>query len=61
MQATGYPGGATLGTSGLKAVDLPDGVKDVILLGENDGGKNAAAIAKAAPDLKQKGIRVRVA
>jgi hypothetical protein len=61
MQATGYPGWATLGTSGLKATDLPDYVKDAILLGENDGGKNAAAIAKAAPDLKRKGIRVRVA
>jgi hypothetical protein len=31
------------------------------LLGENDGGKRAAAIAKAAPDLKKKGVRVRVA
>src|SRR5271166_6726781 len=61
MQATGWPGWATLGTVGLKAADLPDNAKDVILLGENDGGKNAAAIAKAAPDLKKKGIRVRVA
>ena len=61
MQATGCPGWASLGTSGLKAADLPDGVKDVILLGENDGGKSAKAIAKVAPDLKQKGIRVRVA
>jgi hypothetical protein len=61
MQATGYPGFATLGTSNLKAVDPPDGAKDVILLGENDGGKSAAAIAKIAPVLKQKGIRVRVA
>jgi len=48
MQATGWPGWATLGTVGLKAADLPDNAKDVILLGENDGGKNAAAIAKAA-------------
>ena len=40
---------------------MPDGAKDVILLGENDDGKSAAAIAKAAPELKQKGIRVRVA
>jgi Toprim domain len=61
MQATGYTGAATLGTSGLKALDLPDGFKDVILLGENDGGKSAAAIAKAAPELKKRGIRVRVA
>jgi Toprim domain len=61
MQATGYPGLATLGTSGLKAVGAPDGAKDVILLGENDGGKSAAAIAKAAPELKKKGVCVRVA
>jgi hypothetical protein len=60
MQATGYPGSATLGTSGLKAVDAPDGSTDVILLGENDGGKSAAAIAKAAPELKKRGIHVRV-
>ena len=40
---------------------LSDNEKDVILLGENDGGKNAAAIAKIAPELKKKGIRVRVA
>ena len=61
MQATGFPGWVTLGTSGLKRASLPDNVKDVILLGENDEGKNAKAIAKAAPELKQKGVRVRVA
>jgi DNA primase len=61
MQATRYPGWATFGTSGLKASDLPDNAKDVILLGENDGGKNAAAIADAASDLKRKGVRIRIA
>ena len=61
MQATSFPGWATLGTGGLKATDLPDAVKDVVLLGENDDGKSALAIAKVAPELKQKGIRVRVA
>ncbi len=61
MQATGFPGWVTLGTSGLKQASLPDNVKDVILLGENDQGKSAAAIARVAPELKQKGIRVRVA
>ena len=61
MQATGFPGWATLGTAGLSAVNLPGDAKDIILLGENDGGKSAAAIAKAALDLKKKGIRVRVA
>jgi hypothetical protein len=61
MQATGYPGYASLGTSGLKATDLPSDSKDVVLLGENDGGKNAKAIAKAASDLTLEGVRVRVA
>jgi hypothetical protein len=61
IQATGYSGAATLGTAGLSGVDPPDGAKDVILLGENDDGKNAKAIAKAAPELKNNGIRVRVA
>ena len=47
----------------LKALNpnVPDNAKDVILLGENDDGKNAKAIAKAASDLKQKGVCVRVA
>ena len=61
MQATGFPGWATLGTAGLSAVNLPGDAKDIILLGENDDGKSAAAIAKAAPELKKKGVRVRVA
>jgi hypothetical protein len=59
MQASGYPGGATLGA--LNADGVPDGVKDVILLAENDGGKNAVGIAKTVPELKKKSIRVRVA
>ena len=61
MQASSRPGWATLGTSGLSSDSLPDHVKDVILLGENDGGKNAKAIAKVAGDLQKKGVRVRVA
>jgi hypothetical protein len=61
IQATAYPGWATLGTSGLKTFDLPDDAKDVILLGENDDGKNAKAIAKVAPELRARGVRVRVA
>jgi Toprim domain len=61
VQASNFPGWVTLGTAGLSALDLPESAKDVILLGENDGGKNAKAIAKVAPELKKKGIRVRVA
>jgi hypothetical protein len=58
IQATGYLGWATLGTPGLKTTDLPDDAKDIILLGENDDGKNARAIAKAARELKARGVRV---
>jgi hypothetical protein len=39
MEATGLPGWATLGTSGLVNLDLPDAVAEVILLAENDGGR----------------------
>jgi hypothetical protein len=39
MEATGLPGWATLGTSGLN-LDLPDTVTEVVLLAENDGGPN---------------------
>jgi hypothetical protein len=30
MQATGFPGWVTLGTSGLKAADLPEGAKEAV-------------------------------
>ena len=46
---------------GAEGDNLPGGAKDVILLGENDDGKNAKAVAKAAAELSQKGMRVRVA
>jgi hypothetical protein len=36
MEATGYPGWATLGTSGLVNIEWPDAVRHVVLLGEND-------------------------
>ena len=59
MQATGYPGCATLGA--LNANGVPDDAKDIILLGENDDGKNAKGVAATAPELLRKGVRVRVA
>ena len=40
MEATGLPGWATLGTSGLVNLELPDTVTEVILPAENDGGPN---------------------
>ena len=59
MQGSGYPGGATLGA--LNANGVPEGAKDVILLGENDGGKNEKDVVKTALELIRRGVRVRVA
>ena len=46
MEATGLPGWATLGTSGLANLELPDNVTEVILLAENDGGPNEKALSE---------------
>ena len=46
MEATGLPGWATLGTSGLVNLELPDNVTEVILLAENDGGPNEKALSE---------------
>jgi uncharacterized protein (DUF927 family) len=61
MEATGFPGWATLGTSGLINLDLPDIVTEIILLAENDGGPNEKALNKALPSLIARGIEARVA
>lgn len=62
MAATGWPGWATLGTSGLKAFQPPAGVTDVVLLAERDeSGAGEAAAGKAAAALTRQGMRVRVA
>ena len=61
MQATGLPGWATFGTAGLKALALPDMVKWVILLAENDGGPNKKALDALTPTLIARGVRVDVA
>ncbi len=61
MQATGLPGWATLGTSGLRKLDPPSNVTEVILLAENDGGWNKKALDAAIPTLIERGIRVAVA
>jgi hypothetical protein len=46
MEATGLPGWATLGTSGLVNFDVPDTVTEVILLAENDGGPNEKGVER---------------
>jgi uncharacterized protein (DUF927 family) len=61
MEATGLPGWATLGTSGLVNLDLPDTVTEVILLAENDGGPNEKALKEVLPALIARGIQARVA
>jgi uncharacterized protein (DUF927 family) len=61
MEATGLPGWATLGTSGLINLDLPDTVAEVILLAENDGGPNEKALNEVLPALIARGVEARVA
>jgi hypothetical protein len=61
MEATGLPGWATLGTSGLTNIEIPVGVSEIILLAENDNGANQRALNKACPTLVEKGLKVRVA
>jgi hypothetical protein len=51
MEATDWPGWATLGTSGLANLELPDTVTEVILLAENDGGPNETALSQVLPEL----------
>ena len=60
MQATGHPAWAALSTSGLLALDLPDDVRDVIVLADGDEAGKAAARG-AALRWKREGRRVRIA
>jgi putative DNA primase/helicase len=60
MQATGYPAWAALSTSGLRTLDLPDDVRDVIVLADGDEAGEAAARG-AALRWKREGRRVRIA
>jgi putative DNA primase/helicase len=46
IQECGNPAWAALSTSGLKALDLPEGVREVVLLSDNDpAGQEAARVA----------------
>jgi hypothetical protein len=60
MQATGQPAWAALSTSGLRALDLPSTVRNVIVLADGDDPGEAAACDCALRWMKQ-GRRVRIA
>ena len=60
MQATGNPAWAALSTSGLRALDLPQDVRDVIVLADGDDPGEAAA-RDCAWRWKREGRRVRIA
>jgi putative DNA primase/helicase len=60
MQATGHPAWAALSTSGLRALDLPADVRDIIVLADGDE-PGAAAAGDCAWRWKRQGRRVRIA
>ena len=60
MQATGHPAWAALSTSGLRTLDLPGDVRDVIVLADGDDPGEAAA-RDAAMRWKREGRSVRIA
>ena len=60
MQETGHPAWAALSTSGLRAIDLPKTVRDVVVLADGDDSGEAAA-RYCALRLKRDGRRVRIA
>jgi hypothetical protein len=60
MQAIGRPAWAALSTSGLRALDLPDELREVIVLADGDEPGEAAA-RDCAWRWKREGRRVRIA
>jgi DNA primase len=60
MQASGRPAWAALSTSGLRSLDLPRDVSDVIVLADGDEPGEAAA-QDCARRWKGEGRRVRIA
>ena len=60
MFATGHPAWAALSTAGLRSLDLPDAVRDVIVLADGDDPGEAAA-RECAWRWKREGRRVRIA
>jgi hypothetical protein len=60
MQATGHPAWAALSASGLRVLELPSGVRDVIVLADGDDPGEAAA-RDCAMRWKREGRLVRIA
>jgi putative DNA primase/helicase len=60
MQATGYPAWAALSTSGLRTLDLPGWIRDVIVMADGDDPGEAAARDCALRWMRQ-GRRIRIA
>jgi hypothetical protein len=60
IHATGHPAWAALSTSGLRALDLPNDVRNVIILADGDAPGEAAA-RNCAWRWKREGRRVRIA
>ena len=60
MQETGHPAWAALSTSGLRTLDLPKSVRDVIVLADGDVPGEAAA-RDCGLRWKREGRRVRIA
>jgi len=60
MQKTGYPAWAALSAPGLRGLDLPLNVRDVIVLADGDDPGEAAA-QECALRWKREGRRVRIA
>ena len=60
MQATGHPAWAALSTAGLRALDLPETVYEVIVLADGDESGEAAA-KDCALRWMRRGRRVRIA
>ena len=60
MQASGFPAWAALSTSGLRSLNLPAGIHDVIVLADGDDPGEAAAM-DCALRWKREGRRVHIA
>jgi hypothetical protein len=60
MQATGHAAWAALSTSGLRTLELPPVIKNIIILADGDAPGEAAALAAAAR-WRHEGRRVRIA
>jgi putative DNA primase/helicase len=60
MQATGHPAWAALSTSGMRVLDLPKGVREVIVLADGDE-PGVAAASDAALRWTREGRCVRIA